>query len=201
MEPLNMNNGFETREDLDFNQSARTSFQFLINDYGFKLVKSELTMIRYETDLLFVNIYHGRSSYELGFECGLKSKGEESRYRLPTIIKGLLGNAQNIQTSHQASNKEAIINGLRKIANMVRENCNSILKAEDIAFTQIEKAALAEGRELSYKYTIEPIKEKAEQAWKDKDFKKVINLYNSIKNNLTDLEIKRLKYAYKKCNG
>lgn len=196
-----MNNGFETREDLDFNQSARTSFQFLINDYGFKLVKSELTMIRYETDLLFVNIYHGRSSYELGFECGLKSKGEESRYRLPTIIKGLLGNAQNIQTSHQASNKEAIINGLRKIANMVRENCNSILKAEDIAFTQIEKAALAEGRELSYKYTIEPIKEKAEQAWKDKDFKKVINLYNSIKNNLTDLEIKRLKYAYKKCNG
>lgn len=185
------------RQDLKFSSSVRKSFRFLINDYGFELVKEEPTFVRYETDQLFVNIYHGRLSYELGFECGLQSRGEESRYRLDTLLRGLLGNAHNKQIFYQASNKEAVASCLGKIANMVEEYCSSILRAEDSAFAKVERASAEEGQELTEKYTIEPVREKAEQAWRKKEYEKVRSLYKAIEDKLSSLEFKRLKYLDK----
>jgi hypothetical protein len=47
-------------------------------------------------------------------------------------------------------------------------------------------------------YTIKPVKEQAEQAWKNKDYMRVISLYESIKDYLSSVELKRLEYARKK---
>jgi len=196
MESTKMNSR-NNRENLKFNYSVRSSFQFLTDDYNFELVKEEITFVRYETDQLFVNIYHGRLSYELGFECGLKSKGEESRYRLNTILRGLMGDTHKKQTFYQASNKEAVANCLSKIASIVKEYCSSLLRVEDSAFAKVELASANEGRELTKKYTIGPVRKQAEQAWKNKEYEKVRSLYKTIEDKLSSIELKRLKYADK----
>ena len=190
-------NSDDSRENLKFNYSVRCNFQFLVNEYGFEIVKEKSTFVRYETDKLFVNIYHGRLSYELGFECGLKSKGEKTRYRLHTILRGLIGDEHNKQTFYQASNQEAIFNCLKKIADIVKEYCPQLLLAEYKAFAKIEHASTKEGQELTEKYTVGPIKERAEQAWKNKEYEKVRSLYTPIKDKLSQLELKRLNYADK----
>ena len=190
-----LTNSNASRENLGFISAVRSNFQFLIDNFGFELIKEELTFVRYETKLLFVNIYHGRLSYELGFECGLQAKGENSRYRLSTILRGELGDAHNKQTSYQASNKKAVYSCLGKIADLVSEYCVPILQAENLAFARVEQAAGDEGRELTERYTIGPIKAQAEQAWIKKDYEKVRSLYISIKDNLSPVELKRLRYA------
>lgn len=49
-------------------------FHFLINDYKFKRLEANRTFVRYESKYIFVNIYHGRRSYELGVEIGQREK-------------------------------------------------------------------------------------------------------------------------------
>ncbi len=188
-------NSYNNRENLKFNFNVRNNFQFLIDDYNFEFVKEDFTFVRYETDQLFVNIYHGRLSYELGFECGLKSKGEDSRFRLNTILRGLIGDTHNKQTFYQASNKEAVANCLSKISDIVKKYCFSLLRAEDLAFVKVDRASADEGQELTEKYTLGFVREQAEQAWRNKEYKKVRSLYKTIEEKLSYIELKRLKYA------
>jgi len=185
------------RVSLEFNIRAKFAFQFLIDKYGFKLIQEEATFLRYESEWVFINIYHGRLSYEIGFECGLKSKGEDSRYRLPTILRGLLGEAYSKEAVLQASEKEAILRCIVKMAELVSKHCGSLLNAEELAFAQVEKASVEESQEITEKYTIDPVKRQAEQAWRKKDYDKVKSLYRSIINKLSPIEIKRLEYASK----
>ena len=62
------------RMQLGFSLEVLSAFQFLTQDYGFKCVKNDVTFVRYESESTFVNIYHGRRSYELGVEIGKLEK-------------------------------------------------------------------------------------------------------------------------------
>ncbi|MGH8590336.1 MAG: hypothetical protein ACREXX_13715, partial [Gammaproteobacteria bacterium] len=59
------------RAELRFVEEAQTAFHFLVEELGFRLVKCEPpTFVRYESNKLFVNVYHGRLSYEIDVEIG-----------------------------------------------------------------------------------------------------------------------------------
>jgi hypothetical protein len=60
------------RGHLGFPQAVRDAFRFL-QTFGFKEVGADDTIVRYATERVFLNIYHGRSSYELGIEIGPRS--------------------------------------------------------------------------------------------------------------------------------
>ncbi len=187
------------RSQLAFVSSAKSAFQFLITEYGFSIIEEEPTFIRYETTAVFINIYHGRQSYEIGFECGLKRIEEASRYRLPVILLGLLGEkAREIRAYYQANEQEVIANCLVKLASLVKDYCSPVLQGDDIAFARIANVSSSENRALTEKYSIDPIKRKAEAAWSDKNYEKVISLYGSIKGSLSEIEKKRFDYACKR---
>src|SRR4051812_11391894 len=57
------------REDLQFPETVAQVFSFL-HDYGFQQVEALLTLVRYRCGDLEARIFHGRRSYELGFEIG-----------------------------------------------------------------------------------------------------------------------------------
>ena len=57
------------RAKLGFREAVLSSFKFL-NDVGFRPVEQEMTLVRYESPEVFVNVYHGRASFELGVEIG-----------------------------------------------------------------------------------------------------------------------------------
>ncbi|WP_152544835.1 hypothetical protein [Deinococcus phoenicis] len=51
--------------------------------------------------------------------------------------------------------------------------------------------------EAMYRYFNLPVKEKAEEAWKNREYDLVIEIYSSILDKLSTLELKRLRYAEK----
>src|SRR5262249_16077605 len=57
------------RESIGFKEAALSSFRFL-SDLGFRTVAVHVTQVRYESHDVFVNVYHGRASFELGVEIG-----------------------------------------------------------------------------------------------------------------------------------
>src|ERR671917_546664 len=78
------------REKLDFAEEVQSAFTFLVTDYGFRLVRTEPTFVRYESPDVCVNIYHGRASFEIGVEIGrfINSVAHEERpFSLSEIIE------------------------------------------------------------------------------------------------------------------
>jgi hypothetical protein len=58
------------RAGLGFREAAISAFAFLVEDFAFSCVQQQVTFIRYESNLVFVNVYHGRASFELNVEIG-----------------------------------------------------------------------------------------------------------------------------------
>ena len=46
---------------LGFADAVASAFEFLIKDLSFVCVKHEVTLVRYESNTVFVNVYHGRA--------------------------------------------------------------------------------------------------------------------------------------------
>ena len=54
------------RDVLGFSRTVFQYFNFLCSDYGFQVTDQSATLVRFESNDVFINVYHGRASYELG---------------------------------------------------------------------------------------------------------------------------------------
>ena len=75
----------KAREQFGFPEAVLASFRFLVEDFGFSVVEHEPTYVRFESREVFVNLYHGRGSYELGVEIGERLKGDNTPERSFTL--------------------------------------------------------------------------------------------------------------------
>src|SRR2546430_3685910 len=64
------------RARLRFRDCVLRDFQFL-SEFGLRPVEEKTTFVRYESTNVFVNIYHGRASFELGVEVGRLAEPHE----------------------------------------------------------------------------------------------------------------------------
>jgi hypothetical protein len=67
--------GPDHRSNLRFQEAALESFRWLEEDYHYRLSEESSTFVRYEGPLGYVNVYHGRSSYEVGSKLPPLAKG------------------------------------------------------------------------------------------------------------------------------
>lgn len=78
------------REKLQFAESVQRSFGFLVDEFGFRVVSSLSTYVRYEKEDLFINVWHGPGSYAVGVEIGrlrkLKGENYEEWFPLDEVI-------------------------------------------------------------------------------------------------------------------
>ena len=71
---------------LGFTGIVLEAFTFL-ERFGFVPVVRESTLVRFESQSVFVNVYHGRSSYHVGLELGRRDRDELfSAYELLTAV-------------------------------------------------------------------------------------------------------------------
>src|SRR6266545_442730 len=94
-----------------FVSEVRTAFNFLLTDYGFSCVKIEPTFLRYESPLIFINIYHGRKSSELGVEIGQLNNvlgARENHYTIGEVMDLMEVREKHGFTFFQASTRERV---------------------------------------------------------------------------------------------
>jgi hypothetical protein len=190
-----------SRMQLGFTPEVLSVFHFLTQDYDFKCVKTDITFVRYESGSIFVNIYHGRRSYELGVEIGKLEKNpnvQEISYTIGEIMD-FVGVRKDLKfTFFQSSNKDQIKILVRKLAEYVKSYAGPILNGdlkilEKVQILQKEKSD-AYIKEMNLRH----IREIADVAWKQKDYVKFLGLYSPVEDDLTPVEAKKLEYARKK---
>jgi len=187
---------------LGFKEMAIKAFYFLERDYGYKCVVANDTFIRYECNLTFVNIYHGRTSYEIGFEVGPRNKDHdvdlEERFSLFDLLE-LAGVREELGYEfYQASTTETMIPIVDKIAEWVKVYGVDALKGDANTFARLTEIQ----KKLSDNYLenieLRRVIEKATSAWKDRRFADYIKICKPFENKLSPTERNKLEYAKRK---
>ncbi|MCI0560634.1 MAG: hypothetical protein MN733_19280 [Nitrososphaera sp.] len=185
------------RDVLGFSRAVLQYFNFLCSDYGFQVTDQSVTLVRFESNDVFINVYHGRASYELGVEIGKFDDPSGTRYRLPTIIEAFMGNTVGQKGVFQASSPDAIRSSIEHLAQLVSSYCSALLRGDNDAFDRVRKAAKHISEELTGHYTRGVLRRRAEQAWQNKDYADVVRIYGKFSQTLTSIERKRLEIARK----
>ena len=70
------------RRSLRFSEQAQKYFSYLVESWGFRLVRDVSTLVRFENRQVYLQVFHGRVSFEVGLELGLLEDPPDVNYDL-----------------------------------------------------------------------------------------------------------------------
>ncbi len=186
------------RIKLGFMESVLANFRFL-HDLGFGPVQEEVTFVRYESPSVFVNIYHGRSSFELGVEVGRLEEPREAITLYDIISWAGALNAEGFgqHVMFQVSSPKGVQQFVSKLASLVQQYGMPFLQGNYTAYKEVLEARSHAAADYEKQVQLLDLRRRAEAAWEAKNFAEVVQLYSSMKPHMTTLEVKRLDYAEK----
>jgi len=187
------------RWQLGFKDAVLSDFKFLAT-YGLKPVQEDVTLVRYESDAVFVNVYHGRGSFEIGVEIGRLDRPE--KYGLGYIVSWAGKQAWEAEgfgrgTMFQVSTREGVQNIVPKVAALVRKYGDPFLSGRPAFYNELQKANEQSSVAYEREQMLTRIRKEADAAWTAKEFSRVAELLEPVRGDLTEVEDKRLSYAEK----
>ncbi|HLA04390.1 MAG TPA: hypothetical protein VJZ16_00265 [Syntrophales bacterium] len=184
------------RKYFEFPEMVEHHFRFLEQELGFIMVEASETFIQYRSQLFFVNIYHGRQSYEVGFEVGRIDEAP-LRYGLSALLMVVVPE-YNGNTFFQARDKKTLQKSVERLAQIVKAHCHYLLMGDLETWKKLENIRQLEKKQLHQNYFVRPTKNEALGAWQRRDYEEVICKYETIETDLTEIERRRLACARKK---
>ncbi|MGH9733761.1 MAG: hypothetical protein ACRD8A_04120 [Candidatus Acidiferrales bacterium] len=184
------------RERLGFKDAVLSSFKFL-RDLGLRPVEKKMTLVRYKSRHVFVDVYHGRASFELGVEIGRLADPKKT-LSIATIVDWAgaykaEGFGQHVM--FQVTTREGVQEFVPKLAALVKKYAIRLLRNDDSAWDAALNLQRRQWDEYVKEVHLGHVREKAEAAWHAKDYIRVVELYEPVRQDLTEIEAKKLAYA------
>lgn len=184
------------RAKLGFKDAVLSSFKFL-GEFGFRPVEEKTTFVRYESSQVFVNIYHGRTSFEMGVELGRLKEPEKKLHIFSIVYWAGAEKAEGLgkHVMFQVGTYEGVQEFVPKLAALVQKYGVPLLRHDEDAY---RSALEFQGRRFAEEIkqgNLRVVRGKAEAAWQAKDYAQVVELYNPIRDDLTEVEARKLAHA------
>lgn len=184
------------RTRLNFADAVSRSFAFL-TDLGFSQVESSPTFVRYRKGGVEADVYHGRQSYELGFEIGR----DEVKYSMSELIRAADPETARQYRNFIATTQGALTEGLARLQGLIKRYGQRALQADPAFFVALgnQRKAWAEGYALE---VLEgQLRPKADEAFRRGNYREAAELYERIQSRLTPTELKKLAIARERDQG
>lgn len=188
------------REKLGFVEFVLDQFQFLKDVYSFQCSYKNNYCVCYDSQNVKVCIYHERISYELYLEMGLKHDNVQVHTAMLTDILELAGVHDQRAKFLQASSRESVQAAVDTLAMLTQKYAYDVLSGNEATFRALETLKQERTERLLKMDMLAGIEEKAQNAWRAKDYAKVISLYAPVEGNLNEIQTKRLEYAKSKAS-
>lgn len=167
-------------------------FAFLLR-LGFAAVRREDTLVRFESDTVFVNVYHGRSSYQVGLELGRIQEGDT--YSLYEVLSAVApGEIERARC--QTMDPAVLERCLAAIADTVERECKTLLAGDAAAFEQLRLVTSPMRQAATIQAQFGAIIDRADRAWDAKDFGQAADLYERATPGLDETRTRRLQYLH-----
>jgi hypothetical protein len=192
----------ERRAALGFAAAVRAAFGFL-EAMGFAVVDEQATFVRYEADDRFVNVFHGRSSYELGVEIGRRVRRHgisvEARYPLSYVMALDHPDEAGFRT-FATSRPDRLPAFVGQLATLTRQFGHDALCGRPDVFGRLAALAKRRSDALQQSWRAADLRRAADAAWRARDWGRVVEAYAEMAAELDTVEMKasehgRLRYA------
>jgi hypothetical protein len=185
------------RSQLGFAEAVKSSFAF-VKKYGLTPVQEEVTLVRYQSEKVILNVYHGRGSYELGTE--FERVGFPEKFSLYDMLKWAksAGKIEEIPTGgYQASSREGVQVLTAQMAELVKQYAEPLLQGDMEAYQILREQQSSDAAEYTREVHLRAVRKQAESAWQGKDYETLLSLYSDMQGDLTPAEFMRFQYAEK----
>lgn len=178
------------RTRLNFADAVSKHFAFL-GGLGFSEVESLPTLVRYGRGDLEVAIYHGRQSFEIGFE--ITRSG--TRYSIEELIRIAHPEVAAQYRNYQTTTPQGVAEGLAQLEGLVKQYGERALSGDPVFFAALDqqRKSWAEGYALDV--LAGQLRPKAEAAFRSGDYRQAADLYERIRARLSAAELKKLALA------
>lgn len=185
------------RKMLGFEDAVREYFVFLEDPYGYKCIFSDLYCVKYNSDKVYINIYHERISYELYFEIGMLPEHYNNPLKVNLSDIVAMSNIESKKVLYQASNKRDIYKVVEELAHITLTYAKDVLNASVEYFKSVIDYRKQLHQNELWLQELKLAEEKAKNAWNMKDYKTVVEVYSVLKKQLNPVQLKKLNYAKK----
>lgn len=194
---MNLEN--KDREEMNFSIETQKYFNFLVEDYNFKCVHKDLTKVQYENDWVEVNIYHGRSTYELGVEIGLLEREEREceSYLISEIMRLTAPQEEKDFMRPIAKDAVTVKKGVQRMSELLKKYGDTVLRGNRESFIELSEQRMKMVEDSIDEDNLNRTRPQANLAFQQKDYKKAVYLFKSISEHLTPAELKKYIYAKK----
>ena len=181
------------RKRLNFSDLAVQRFAFMA-DRGYRVAGTEPTIVHFRKGDLVAAVYHGRRSYQVGFEIG---RGDEqfSVYELVQVADADAAERLRIPASTTPS---ALAESLRLIAELVERYGQQALAGNAGFFEALRQQRRTWAREYSHDVLAGQVRPKAAAAFRERRYREAAALYEQMSARLTPAEQKKLAAARKR---
>lgn len=188
--------------DLEMKKVATKKFEFLESEYGFKCVKAGPWLVRYQSKLIFIDIrFDGERSYELG--CGI-GRNDNLRgslnvpFNLGEVVRSKGYSEKDVATFFQVTSSENLEKFVNKLADFLIAYAQDLLEGSDESFNRVADFREKECEAYELETDLGYMRNQLDHAWKNKNYKKVIELLEPLKINLKQSELNKLSFAIKR---
>ncbi len=166
-------NQITDRALLRFADEVKARFAFL-ETLGFQCVRSEATLVRFESPKLAVSVFHGRQSYEISLEI------EDARGSEPHSFSEILRLVHNERAEqyrdYATRTVEGVVEGVRQLAELFRKCVDAGIFDDSELFSRLKLQREEWARNCSLETQLEQAHKKSESAWAEKNFWKVVRI-------------------------
>jgi hypothetical protein len=177
-----------------FPDMAKRAFSFL-EGAGFRLKQSDAGQLRYESAQSVVDIVWDARSGELEAFVGLYPQTglPKDTYSL-TDVCGMEA-VPDRKMPPQVADENRLRPFVDQLAEDMRVHAQPALAGDRMFFRRLETYRHARAEAFGRSVKLQQVRSAVEDAWRKRDFKKVIGLYASVESDLTEAEKRKLEYA------
>ena len=175
---------------LRFAELVPKAFAFLLR-IGLIVVRREATLVRFESDAVFVNIYHGRASYQIGVEIGRLNSQE--KYSLHELLMAFAPDEVD-KARYQTGKADLLKQYLTELASTIDAKCRDVLVGDADAFEVLERVTSVSRQAATLQAEYGAIVDQADKAWEDKNLDRAATLYEASQPALDKTRRRRLEY-------
>lgn len=183
------------RRDLHFPEATEANFGFL-SGRGFSRVQDEETFVRFQSDRAYVNVYHGRKSFEVGLEIG-SLQSAETPYSMSEIIRLVEANRADEYRNYSARSAEGVAEAVRQLAALCRRYVDAGLLDDPKLFERLRMGRETWKQGFALEVNLTQMRRRLEVAWHAKNYAEVVELLQPRREALTPTELQKLEYAEK----
>ena len=186
-----------------YEKLVQSNFQFLVEDYGFELSEIEqrgsgYIALKYLSEEVFVSFYYGSPGFELDFSIGrvgIEDKSDNEGFTSNDLIF-LSDDARWLDYKlYSAHSYENLVKCLPKLAALLKICGANCLKGDPSSYDKILFEKKRSVNQWGKEQELMQAKKEASEAWKNKDYNKLIEVFEPVANELSASEKKKLDYA------